>query len=105
MICARCNEEVKVLNSRQTDLAIRRRRECACGRFTTYEIREEALGSEFLVGFKLLINHGKPSLVETGRTYLCECGNEARYIVGWGNPRYCGICDILKNDGKGRHRE
>lgn len=32
----------------------------------------------------------------------CECGNEARYIVNDDDyPIYCGLCDMLKNEGKG----
>lgn len=39
-------------------------------------------------------------------TWLCRCGNDARYYVDdEKQPRYCGICDIVHNGGRGKRTD
>jgi hypothetical protein len=113
VICPTCHLRAEVLDSRETGggSIVRRRRKCACGSFTTYEIPESLINQsvEFTASFSLGVSSGR---LVIGRSepvvrHLCVCGNEARYAVGerdggsWPIPRYCGLCDIDKNEGKG----
>lgn len=101
MICPRCNTDAVVVDSRQTAASVRRRRQCGCGRFTTYEVREDMIESELALSVRLVLESGhlvaRPTI-----EHRCSCGNSARYVVsGETTPRYCGICDITKNGAKG----
>lgn len=109
MICNRCKTETAVVDTRQTtDGVVRRRRECSCGRFTTYELRDDAIEHETITTTRLAVGIRNGRLMaweETDFKFLCECGNEARYSKKAGAaPRYCGLCDMLKNEAKGIRR-
>lgn len=109
MICSRCKTETSVVDSRQTLSGIvRRRRECACGRFTTYEIRSDGIDRtiEVKTTLKIGLVDGQISTQdEIDLKFVCECGNEARYAMDESAaPRFCGLCDIEKNDGEGLRR-
>lgn len=109
MICPRCKTETRVVDSRQqTSGTVRRRRECGCGRFTTYEIRSDSIDRtiEVKTTLKIGLVDGQISTSdEIDLRFLCECGNEARYAMDEGAaPCFCGLCDIEKNDGEGLRR-
>jgi hypothetical protein len=106
VICPRCGDAARCIDTRMSGPNLKRRRECKCGRFTAYEIREDAFNREIVVTTRLKIG------LEDGRIsaqdaidlkFLCACGNEARYAKDkLAAPTLCGLCDLEKNDGKGR---
>jgi hypothetical protein len=115
VICPRCNTEAAVVDSRPSGTSVRRRRQCACpgdaGRFTTYELRADEIEQEASLSIRLVFDQGKPVLRAETR-YLCPCGNEARYGPATNGPtssyisppRFCGVCDLTQNEGKGERR-
>jgi hypothetical protein len=114
--CPSCNAESEVVDSRKAGTVesprsnastspqiVRRRRNCpACKeRFTTYELPTEAFHQTIQVEITTEMFNGALRSHQTTR-YICECGNEARYCIANNTaPRYCGICDIIKNGGTG----
>ncbi len=108
MICPACKRaRVEVVDSRDSHHAKRRRRKCLdCGhRFTSYEMREDLILQTVITTIETTIYLDSGALktstdIET--VHLCACGNEARYkIEGDRAPKYCGLCDIAENEGKG----
>jgi hypothetical protein len=104
MICF-CGGDTAILDSsRQVDGSARRRHGCMrCGTwFTTYEVHEGIATLSMLVRIDFEDWNGAIRAAVRPPVYLCPCGNEARYRnPGEQTPRLCGVCDILKNEGKG----
>lgn len=108
MQCPSCRTgDSRTVDSRQgAPFVIRRRRQCdACQhRFTSYEIVENAIDQALVLTLEIFMVSGR--LESRSRAIImCACGNEARYVVdGEGNPRYCALCDLTLNNGKGERR-